>query len=494
MKKIVLTLATLAFIFANCTNEIDEPRQTAFASVPLKLTVTMPATPQPAAGSSRIAFEKDANNPLKLIAKWHTGDQVVLILFQGDNASWKSNCLIHKIAIPTSAVGQSYADLTTAAGTINLSSFDDSQPLKYVVTTGYTWNDENKQLTLGNGFPDIHIIETLNKQLNDMVFASPVKEVPFPTESAPLQLNAQLEWLTAVLALKFNIPDPLKNADLPVDQKLYFQLTNSGGSYIDCYDPVLREKIYGSSSHPLSAIKYISGKRLIDALDAGYFRYFTIPADDAADGVKISGSELQGGFASAVPSTLPPIGTMNPEKPILPGKCYGFEIDVNDANNDGIPEFTKHIPTGPAPPYSMIFTTSFNVGATINLGVYADPTDQDDVWIDWDNDGVRDPGENPKTFGGSTNYTLKSQTFTIHGKVTMLFCNQCGITSLEINNSELWQIQANTNYITEAEMTKLVNSMPDRTGKTQGGYMLNVANEFNASHEAILTEKNWKKK
>jgi hypothetical protein len=36
--------------------------------------------------------------------------------------------------------------------------------------------------------------------------------------------------------------------------------------------------------------------------------------------------------------------------------------------------------------------------------------------------------------------------------------------------------------------------MPDRTGKTQGGYMLNVANEFNASHEAILTEKNWKKK
>ena len=89
--KLSIILAAIAFIFASCTKDNPEmPDNT--KAVPLKITLSMPPAPQPGDGVTRVAFEKDAANPLRLAAKWKSGDEMVLILFQGDNATWKDNC------------------------------------------------------------------------------------------------------------------------------------------------------------------------------------------------------------------------------------------------------------------------------------------------------------------------------------------------------------------------------------------------------------------
>ncbi|MGI6572386.1 MAG: PL29 family lyase N-terminal domain-containing protein [Fermentimonas sp.] len=164
--------------------------------------------------------------------------------------------------------------------------------------------------------------------------------------------------------------------------------------------------------------------------------------------------------------------------------------------------------------FSMTLTTSKSVGATINLVLYAHPDDRDEVWIDFNNNGIKDPGDDDVQFEISKHYTLKAQTFTIYGKVTMfgcpdneitsldvtkntllegLYCNNNLLTSLDLNkNSELKRLECYSNQIKKAAMDNLVNSMTDRMGREAGKYKMGWGgNEFDDFHTNILTSKNW---
>lgn len=327
---------------ASCTE--DNAEMPDVTAVPLKITLSMPDVPQPADAVTRVAFEKDDTTPLSLTAKWKTDDEMVLILFQGDNVNWKDNCKIHKFTIPAEADGQTTANLTAAAGTVDLEGFDSSKPLKYVVATGYSWHDTDKNCKFGNGRTSYKYYETLETQLQDMVFATPVQEIHFP--SGALEIGGKLEWLTAVLALKFNISPEAQTVKVKDGSMLFFILTGNSSNYVNFYDPVLRKKIFSTTSFSAGISWYDeSDTPLSDALDAGGFRYFTIPADNMSEGIQITGSKVKvQEYVNSAWGDKKDVGVMNPDIPIQCGKCYGFEIDVTDADGDGTLEFTKAAP------------------------------------------------------------------------------------------------------------------------------------------------------
>jgi hypothetical protein len=339
--KLLIILAAFALIFASCTEDYDGMPDT--TAVPLKITISMPDAPQPTDGVTRVAFEKDAANPLRLTAKWKTNNNMVLILFQGDNATWKDNpgTLVHKFTIPAEADGQTTADLTAAAGTVDLSGFDPSKPLKYVVATGYHWDDTRKTNRIGNGSLRFPYNSTLETQLQNMLFATPVQEIPFP--AGTLEIGGKLEWLTAVLALKFNIAPAAQSLKVKDDSALYFRLTGNGyDKYIDMYDFVLRKRDSFKPSYSIGISWKTAGTPLGEALDAGGFRYFTIPADDMAEGMQITGSKVQVlEYENGTWGAATDVGMMDPEVTIRRGYCYGFEINVTDTDGDGVMEFTK---------------------------------------------------------------------------------------------------------------------------------------------------------
>ena len=115
-------------------------------------------------------------------------------------------------------------------------------------------------------------------------------------------------------------------------------------------------------------------------------------------------------------------------------------------------------------------------------------------------------------------YTLKSQTVTITGDVTVLNCTDNQLTALDVSkntaltelycynnqltaldvspNTALTNLDCSGNQIKGEEMTRLVNSLPDRTGKDAGKFSVvqEPALEGNIclkSDVAIAKGKNW---
>jgi len=83
----------------------------------------------------------------------------------------------------------------------------------------------------------------------------------------------------------------------------------------------------------------------------------------------------------------------------------------------------------------MTFTTAKSVGQKIGLLIDAAEADRANVWIDLNNNGVKDAGEEVTEFYSDIEYTLGSQTVTIYGKVTRLFCKENQLTSLDVSKN-----------------------------------------------------------
>ncbi|MDO5665318.1 MAG: hypothetical protein Q4G63_08695 [Bacteroidia bacterium] len=345
--KLLITLAALALIIASCTkDEMDnETRHATSLLTPVQLTLTMPDADNPA---TRAAFEvTDPTKPFKLKATWRTDETMVLILFQGDNANWKTNCIVRQFKIPASANGQTKADLSEAVGTVDLSTFNPAQNIKYVVVSGGNFNIINNMINLGNGVStaltdDLTIDqEWYYGQLFLMTFLTRVQETPFPTGA--LQLSGKLEWLTAVLAVQFEI-DPAADLLMEGDKYMNVYLQGKGEKYPQLYDPVLRT-VGSLRINYSSGIQFTGSgsKKLSGALDSRGFRYFHIPADDAANGVEIRSTSLFLNVPYAAPvGRMSGVfcGSFNSTTPILPGYCYGVKIKVT-LGEDGKPVFTR---------------------------------------------------------------------------------------------------------------------------------------------------------
>ena len=106
-------------------------------------------------------------------------------------------------------------------------------------------------------------------------------------------------------------------------------------------------------------------------------------------------------------------------------------------------------------------------------------------------------GATGKPYYGWTSYTLKSQTVTITGDVTFLNCSGNQLTALDVSqNTALTELDCFNNQIKGAEMTRLVNSLPDRTGKKAGSFFVVQepyleGNMCLKSDVAIAKSKNW---
>ena len=102
---------------------------------------------------------------------------------------------------------------------------------------------------------------------------------------------------------------------------------------------------------------------------------------------------------------------------------------------------------------------------------------------------------------GNTEYTfeLKNQTVTIkQASIAYMLFTANQITSVDLNNSpDLKSLYCYWNAIKGENMTNLVNSLPDRTGKTAGDFMVYATgdsreeNVITKADVAIAKAKNW---
>ncbi|NLO00517.1 MAG: hypothetical protein GX125_09685 [Bacteroidales bacterium] len=110
---------------------------------------------------------------------------------------------------------------------------------------------------------------------------------------------------------------------------------------------------------------------------------------------------------------------------------YGLWEDGNKLS------FTDRDFTPQTDNYRVTFTTDKSVGVEIGIGVDAAEAYRPGVWIDLNNNGVKDQGEAITNFGLDSwelgYYAIQNQTITIYGKLTKLSLNACGLTSLNVS-------------------------------------------------------------
>ncbi|MGB4654680.1 MAG: hypothetical protein WBH98_04530 [Bacteroidales bacterium] len=107
----------------------------------------------------------------------------------------------------------------------------------------------------------------------------------------------------------------------------------------------------------------------------------------------------------------------------------------------------------------ITFTTSKEVGEKIILSINADEADQSDIWIDLNNNGVKDKGEAVTEFGEEafveTEFKLRAQTVTLYGNVTHFTCVENEITDLDVSeNPLLIDLNCNNNDLTSLDVSK----------------------------------------
>lgn len=104
----------------------------------------------------------------------------------------------------------------------------------------------------------------------------------------------------------------------------------------------------------------------------------------------------------------------------------------------------------------ITLTTTKAVGASITMTVNAGAADRADTWIDLNNNGVRDNGEDIKAWDAAASYTLQSQTFTIYGKLIKFTGNGQALTALDLRNAPyLTFLRVDDNLIEELDLSAL---------------------------------------
>lgn len=104
----------------------------------------------------------------------------------------------------------------------------------------------------------------------------------------------------------------------------------------------------------------------------------------------------------------------------------------------------------------ITLTTTKAVGASIMMTVNAGAADRAETWIDLNNNGVRDNGEDIKAWDAAASYTLQSQTFTIYGKLIKFTGNGQALTALDLRDAPyLTFLRVDDNLIEELDLSAL---------------------------------------
>ncbi len=137
----------------------------------------------------------------------------------------------------------------------------------------------------------------------------------------------------------------------------------------------------------------------------------------------------------------------------------------------------------PPPVYTITFTTTKKLikGQKIKLTIDAADADRADVWIDLNNNGIKDDGEAVTTFEEFVEYTLGAQTVTVYGKVTELRCSSNNLTSLDVrHNTALTSLFCDDNHLTSLDVS-------ENTALRQLLCAFNPLKALDVSHNTALT-------
>ncbi|WP_152566481.1 leucine-rich repeat domain-containing protein [Porphyromonas canoris] len=134
---------------------------------------------------------------------------------------------------------------------------------------------------------------------------------------------------------------------------------------------------------------------------------------------------------------------------MAPGKAYRVRAEWKDNRltilGDDVEEDLPFI----------TLTTTKAVGEKIKIQMNADEADQANVWIDLNNNKVKDAGENVTAFDSDQYYTLGSQSITVYGKVTDFRCRGEQLSSLDVsNNTALEQLFCYKNSLSSLDVGK----------------------------------------
>src|SRR5690554_5892092 len=139
---------------------------------------------------------------------------------------------------------------------------------------------------------------------------------------------------------------------------------------------------------------------------------------------------------------------------------------------------------------SITFTTTRDVGSNITLTFDALDGDKESIWIDLNNNGVRDANEGVKdaieaagrrwgNWGSDrqVNYKLETQTVNIYGKVTQFGAYNGGLTSIDITkNPGMTYLNIQNNQIKELDLTGQTEFYHIQAQNNGYGGVLDVSN------------------
>ncbi len=130
------------------------------------------------------------------------------------------------------------------------------------------------------------------------------------------------------------------------------------------------------------------------------------------------------------------------------GVNYGMYLTINtDEENEMT--FSRRFTE------SMEITTTKAIGSTITLKINAASTNRPNVWVDLNNNGSREEGEEVTTWNANVNYTIKSQIITVYGRVTEFDCRNQELIKLEVwRNDALEKLWVPQNSLTGLDLTQ----------------------------------------
>ncbi len=101
----------------------------------------------------------------------------------------------------------------------------------------------------------------------------------------------------------------------------------------------------------------------------------------------------------------------------------------------------------------ITFTTTKSIGEKVILIIYAEEADKPYVWIDLNNNGIREENEGVTSFGYES-YTIASPIITLYGNVTRFDCQNNQLISLDVSqNNALTYLTCSNNALTSIDVS-----------------------------------------
>lgn len=129
-------------------------------------------------------------------------------------------------------------------------------------------------------------------------------------------------------------------------------------------------------------------------------------------------------------------------------------VFAKELTDENCPVFSKAV----LAESKMTITTSKSVGQTLSLTINALAEEQGAIWIDLNNDAVKDANENVVFSNTKNSYTIGSQTITIYGNVDRFECDNNSLTVVDVTeNNKLTHLRCHKNNLKSLDITQNID-------------------------------------